>query len=339
VLQHFFFADRIYSYCSLILVAVCAFALSTSLHRILVIALAVLQVALYIFRMNSYHSNLEILSWISTLFVSYFIVNKLKKIYLHYKLTREKNSYLELMHVHSLDSRALVHEIRQPLSCLLMQTQLLLEMSDEWDLPDDCKNMILSLHGRSQEISNTTASIESLITQGDNHMQAVDLCCVVQEAIDSSLISIKTNFIRIAFEFNETCMIEANRHQLSILIKNILKNAIRSVTKNRSSKRFIKVNVTSSQYLVYLSVADNGSGFNTSLFARSFWFSYKPEGMGVGLPIINSIVKAHQAQIHYGSSSDLGGACVQIKFNKIPNLGVPSKGIDKELLFESVVLH
>lgn len=243
------------------------------------------------------------------------------------------------MHVQSLDSRAVVHEIRQPLSCLLMQTQMLLEMSDDWDLPDDCKNIILSLHGRSQEISNITESIESLITQCEHHMQAVDLCCVVQEAIETSLIYLKANFINITFEFNELCTIEANRHQLLILIKNILKNSIRSVTKNSSSNRFIQVNVISSQHLVDLSVADNGSGFNTSLFAQTFRFSYKPEGMGVGLLIINSIVKAHQAQIHYGSSSDLGGALVQIKFNKLTNLGVSSKGIDKELLFESVVPH
>ena len=302
-------------------------------------AIALLQTALYIFCFNSFHSNIEIIPYIFNLVLSYFMVNKIKKMHLEYKLAQEKSTYLELMHVHSLDSRALVHEIRQPLSCLLMQTQMLLEMSDDWDLSDDCKNIILSLHGRSQEISNITESIESLITQCEHHMQAVDLCCVVQEAIETSLIYLKANFINITFEFNEICTIEANRHQLLILIKNILKNSIRSVTKNSSSNRFIQVNVISSQHLVDLSVADNGSGFNTSLFAQTFRFSYKPEGMGVGLLIINSIVKAHQAQIHYGSSSDLGGALVQIKFNKLTNLGVSSKGIDKELLFESVVPH
>lgn len=240
------------------------------------------------------------------------VINKNRSQHVH---TRQKNNTLELKQEKYLNTLAFVHEIRQPLSCLLMESQLLHLKSSKWQIPDEEKTMIDHLHERSKEINNTIKSIESLAMDSRNKKKPIDLSQVVLAAIKYNESTIFSNSIELSFnQGNFPYIISGDHYQLLILVRNVLTNSINSVVKNQHLERSIKISIMSSDHCISLTIADNGLGFNPSIISRNFRFSYKPEGMGAGIPIINSIAKEHQANVYYGSCYELGGALVKIKF-------------------------
>lgn len=240
------------------------------------------------------------------------VINKNRSQHVH---TRQKNNTLEFRQEKLLNTLAFVHEIRQPLSCLLMESQLLRLKSSNWQLPDEEKNMIDHLHERSKEINNTIKSIESLTIDARNEKMKIDLSQVVLAAIKYNDNYIISNSIDLSFnQGNFPYIINGDPNQLLILVRNILKNSINSVVKNQHIERSIKIRIFPSDHCIHLSIADNGIGFKPSIISGNLRFSYNPGGMGVGIPIINSIAKEHQANVYYGSCCELGGALVKIKF-------------------------
>ena len=240
------------------------------------------------------------------------VINKNRSQHLH---TRQKNNTLEFRQEKLLNTLAFVHEIRQPLSCLLMESQLLRLKSSNWQLADEEKNMIDHLHERSKEINDTIKSIESLTIDGSNEKRQINLSQIVLSAIKYNDNAIISNSINLSFDpVSLPYIIYGDPNQLLILVGNILKNSINSVVKNQHLERSIKIKIFPSHHFIHLSISDNGIGFKPTIISSNFRFSYKPEGMGVGIPIINSIAKEHQANVYYGSCCELGGALVKIKF-------------------------
>lgn len=101
------------------------------------------------------------------------------------------------------------------------------------------------------------------------------------------------------------------------LIEQVIINLIENAIKHSGSKVKVVLSVTQKEGRVYFEVCDNGRGFQEDeiplLFKTQLNTKKKnmdsTRGMGIGLSICMSIIKAHEGEI-FARNRDEGGACV-----------------------------
>jgi len=96
----------------------------------------------------------------------------------------------------------------------------------------------------------------------------------------------------------------ADESLLKQLYFNILKNAMESMSRGGS----IEIKAGSDDNFVIISVADSGCGMTEEELSRMFepYFTTKPDGHGLGMMIINAIVRAHNGKIDIQSRKGSG---------------------------------
>jgi signal transduction histidine kinase len=91
-------------------------------------------------------------------------------------------------------------------------------------------------------------------------------------------------------------------------------NGIDAMKDTRADDRIISIRTSRVGRFAQLSVSDRGPGIAEDKLKAIFepFFSSKPDGMGMGLPIARTIVEAHHGQI-WAENRDHGGVSFRIK--------------------------
>jgi C4-dicarboxylate-specific signal transduction histidine kinase len=108
--------------------------------------------------------------------------------------------------------------------------------------------------------------------------------------------------------------VDGDRIQLQQVLLNLLMNALEAIGDDPAKPRLINVRARSADdTTVDVEIRDTGPGLPTPV-ARVFdaFYTTKPSGMGMGLPIARSIVEAHGGSIHV-ANHPAGGAAVHFR--------------------------
>jgi C4-dicarboxylate-specific signal transduction histidine kinase len=109
----------------------------------------------------------------------------------------------------------------------------------------------------------------------------------------------------------ERLNVHGDRVQLQQVLVNLIMNAIQAAEPGRAPS--LRISAADCGGEVEIVVADDGPGLTAppdSLFTS--FYSTKPEGMGLGLPICRSIVEAHGGRIDAANLSG-GGAAFTVR--------------------------
>ncbi len=103
--------------------------------------------------------------------------------------------------------------------------------------------------------------------------------------------------------------------QLEIVLHNLLANAIDAVAHSTRPWRRIELHVGGDAREVFLRIEDCGPGVAPELAGRLFepFVTNKPDGMGLGLAISRSFIRASGGELTFEPSSRLGGACFIVR--------------------------
>ena len=199
------------------------------------------------------------------------------------------------------------HELRTPLAGLKTQAQIAKRTQDPQKREHALQNILKS-------VDRTTHLIEQLLTLArlepgvnNTNYSDCDLTRIVQETIADALpLAGKKNIILQVNEAN-SIQIHANAQALSILLRNLLDNAIRYTPENGR----VDVHLEDTPTGVSLSIADNGPGITDDdkeyvfkRFSRSN--ENRESGSGLGLSIVKQIADLHHAVINLSKSSENG---------------------------------
>jgi signal transduction histidine kinase len=257
--------------------------------------------------LNTYLENLDTLDAVeykARFFTQEFedlnrnLIKALKKAKKREDIKQRYNAKLKLKNRQRADMlSAIAHEFRNPIASIMGYSQTL---QDDPDIPPALQEKFLA------KIYNNGNKIEALLGRlilwnkfesGETtlHKSCFDLHALVLEVKRS--LEEKYRNRRIHIE-GSSCMVEADRTLLDIVLKNLIENAL------KYSKEDIEVSITEG---CRVSVRDYGVGISeedmekvTKKFYRSGTHSWD-NSMGLGLSIVKTILGLHGAELQINS--------------------------------------
>ncbi len=221
----------------------------------------------------------------------------------------------------SLSAAAVVHEIKQPLSTILLNCQLAVQTLDQLEQhggspADDARlgHTLRQLTINANRVVDTMERMRMLLRNVETNHQPVDLAATV----DSSLLFLKTELrqqgtlLRVEGLDNPS-WVRGDASQLQMAINNLIRNALEAMQSQGRSQAVDQLAVTLRQQgdQAVLTIADSGPGFPPGASELPLT-STKLEGSGLGLFVVRTTLEHHNGQLKIGRSRELGGAEVQL---------------------------
>jgi signal transduction histidine kinase len=204
----------------------------------------------------------------------------------------------------SLDAAtsAMAHELRQPLTAIRSWSGAgslwLNQNPPNIEKARDCIESIDESVGRADEI---ISSIRELFKHQVVHRAMIHVNDVARQAVDLMRQDLQTSAISVTTDFQDNIPeVHADRTQMQQVILNLLKNAIDAMGSTPEGAKKIRVATRLDGHSsVVLSIQDSGSGIAAENAHRVFdsFFTTKSSGMGLGLPICQTIVEEHGGQL------------------------------------------
>lgn len=209
------------------------------------------------------------------------------------------------------------HELRTPLAGIRTQAQVALRTKNSQERQEILNNVIVGVD-RSAHVVQQLLTLSRLTPETTEleDCTAIDLAQLTSEVIVQLASTALDKQIEISFlSPNERLRIYGNTTALSVLIRNIIDNAIRYTPE----KGHIEAAVFPQYGEVVFQVNDNGPGIEPSLYNRVFERFYrvlgnKSPGSGLGLAIVKQIASLHQARIKLGIPPNGKGLQVNVVF-------------------------
>jgi len=119
---------------------------------------------------------------------------------------------------------------------------------------------------------------------------------------------------------------QGDRMQLEIVLHNLIVNAIDAIRHSEGSSRRVALRAARRPDTLILRVEDSGPGIAPEASASLFepFVTSKPDGMGLGLAISRSLIRARGGELICTRSETLGGACFSVELPLEPPNDLPA---------------
>jgi len=223
------------------------------------------------------------------------------------------------------------HELRTPLSVIKTSTEVAL-LDEELPQPmqETLGEIVLELD-RISEIINNLLSLDSMTRPERMQLGNVELGPLIDAALERLRLLAREREVTVVVEKDIFGVVWGNATALEQVITNLIKNAI-NYTQRGAGKVTISIHPNYRGFVVF-SVADNGIGISQKDLVHVFEPFYRadtsrvrgvgPGGSGLGLTIVNEIVRAHHGKIHIQSARNQG-TTVSVSFP----IGIPKDGAE-----------
>ncbi len=198
------------------------------------------------------------------------------------------------------------HELRTPLSTIKTSTEVaLLESEGSPGLRATLQEMLVELD-RISEIINNLLSLNTLTRPERMQFQNVDLGPIVDTVVRHHVQYARERSVELVVKKDTYCVVWGNSTAIEQVITNILKNAISYTPKDGSGVVTIAVR-PDYRGMIYIAITDNGIGISQEDLFHIFEPFYRADmsrvrkvrktGSGLGLTIVNEIVRVHHGRI------------------------------------------
>ena len=192
---------------------------------------------------------------------------------------------------------AMAHELNQPVTALsnyLRAAQVILERPDRDErLLDATLNKAAD---EAQRAARVVQQLREFFRRGATNMASVDVSTLVAEVVET--VRSRATLAEVQLEVvvpADLPPLDADRTQLAMVLHNLLVNAIEAIVAGGAERRVVRVELTDPGDAVRIVVDDSGPGIAPEIESTMFepFATSKPEGMGLGLAISRTLVRAH----------------------------------------------
>lgn len=202
---------------------------------------------------------------------------------------------------------SVAHEIGNPLNSLYLNLQLL-----EHDLKDDntfdreeALETVTICRGEVQRLDNLIRQFLNAVRPAQMNFQQLDLRELLLDTLKFMRHELELRSLTVSCDFPDAWpMISGDAEQLKQAFYNIIKNAAQAM----SSGGTLLISGEIDDLTLKLSFADSGKGANVQELSTMFepFASFKKGGNGLGMMIIERVVRAHGAELLLDTAPDAG---------------------------------
>ena len=212
-------------------------------------------------------------------------------------------------------ARRVAHDLKNPLTPIKLQIQLLMRMkasgNPAWQ--DKLEEVAGTVLYHVDLLADSADQFSTFAKMYDQAPERFDLDALIRQEVDlfDSRDDVQLDYFGLADAY-----VLAPRPQLTRVIVNLLTNAFQAL--DGAGRIQVALRNSSEDGFYDIVVEDNGPGVPEDMTEKIFSpdFTTKTSGSGLGLAICRRIVDHCGGSISYSRSFTLGGACFTVKFPK-----------------------
>jgi len=200
--------------------------------------------------------------------------------------------------------RTLTHEIMNSVSSITSLSQTLNKhFEEDWQTIDsetqeDIRLGIAAIRRRSEGLLAFTKNYQNIARppKPERRLVAVNewleqTCTLLQPKMKAAGINFEKQYLR------QEASLRFDGNLMAQVLINVLQNAIDAM--NNQPEPLIHLQATLQHQQLHLLITDNGSGIPPEVMEQIFipFFTTKPQGSGIGLPLSRQIVRAHEGTL------------------------------------------
>ncbi len=228
-------------------------------------------------------------------------------------ITEDKVSTEELLEIERTSSifdlaAGVAHEIGNPLNSIHIHLQLMQRQLEKLEPTQENRKLAKSLNicaGEVERLDGIITHFLHAIRPSPPDLQDVDLLDLLTEVLTFQGDELKNLGIHVEIEIERKLpLVQGDRNQLKQVFFNIIKNA----TEAMDTGGQLRITGQSDDNFVSLLIADTGVGIAQEDLARIFhpYYTSKTNGHGLGMMIVQRIMRDHGGSIGLDSRKDVG---------------------------------
>ena len=218
-------------------------------------------------------------------------------------------------------ARKLAHEIKNPLTPIQLSIDRLREKySPKINAgSEDFEKYLETINRQIKDIESLVNEFSSFARMPRPVFKRINIVEIINESLNFVKISLNT---QINFNNKDNkIIINGDREQLNRVFINLIKNSEETFLdlsqKDGDFKGKIDIEIVSNNDYIVIKITDNGTGISNPKKAMTPYFTTKPKGTGLGLPIVNKIINEHSGNFFIKNKKEGNGVIIEISFPKI----------------------
>lgn len=240
-------------------------------------------------------------------------------------MSRVRESQKQLIHSGRLASlgemaAGIAHELTQPLNAILLFTRNTIKMLSDNNMKHDLVEENLTfIVDRVKKASSIIKSLKSFARKGEEEKIIMDVNVLIRDILKFLDAQLRLSDVAVELALDESITtVMAHNVRLEQVFLNIIQNALQAMGKTDIPVLKIRTAMEEipdpekleSRNYVVISITDNGEGMTQDVTARVFdpFFTTREvgAGMGLGLSIVDRILRDHSGYIKVESSPGKG---------------------------------
>jgi C4-dicarboxylate-specific signal transduction histidine kinase len=191
----------------------------------------------------------------------------------------------------------IAHELNQPLAAIVSNGNAGLRWLDrpEPNL-EESRSAFRRVVNEGHRAAQIITSTRTMFKKDSGARSPVAINELVCDVVSTSLSELKSRRVSLALQLlDDLPLVQADRAQLQQVLLNLLTNAIDAMAVVTDRPHVLCVHSEHLEDWVLIRVQDSGTGIVPEHAERMFnaFFTTKPNGIGLGLPICRSILESH----------------------------------------------
>jgi len=224
----------------------------------------------------------------------------------------------ELFHLSRLTmlgelSSSLAHELNQPLAAILSNAQAALRfLALDASAVNEVRSILEDIIADDKRAGKVIHRLRQLLRKDEVQHRPLNVNEVVQEVLKLVRNDLASRNIALNIDpASKLPNVIGDRVLLQQVLLNLILNGCDAVAQaGVAEHRRLHIHTLWNGEAVQVSVSDRGKGIALDDMERIFepFFSTKPQGMGLGLPICRTIINAHNGQLWAANNVDCGAS-------------------------------